>query len=246
MWHIYAMEHYLAIERKEIVSFVETWIDLEIVIQSEVSQKEKNKYCILIHIYGIQKNGTDEPICRAGIEIQTQRIYMWTQGANEGWDELRGDIDIYTPPCVKQIASGNLLYNTGNSAWCSVMTQRDGKGGGRRSKRGEIYAYIQLIHFIVQQKLTHCKTTIPQLKKEKLSLGSGARFIIEKEWLLIQASKGNLKVLLLGTLCSSYSSRENEAGAQCVCGMWLHIPTFPPGTTAPTKNQSIFRLHWVT
>ena len=53
MWHIYAMEHYSAIEKKEIVSFVETWIDLEIVIQSEVSQKEKNKYCILIHIYGI-------------------------------------------------------------------------------------------------------------------------------------------------------------------------------------------------
>ena len=38
------------------------------VIQSEVSQKEKSKYHILIHIYGIQKNGTDEPICRAGIE----------------------------------------------------------------------------------------------------------------------------------------------------------------------------------
>ena len=37
----------------EIVPFVETWMDLESVIQSEVSQKEKNKYHMLTHIYGI-------------------------------------------------------------------------------------------------------------------------------------------------------------------------------------------------
>ena len=47
------------------------WMNLEPVIQSEVSQKEKNKYRILIHINGIYKNDTDEHICRAGIETQT-------------------------------------------------------------------------------------------------------------------------------------------------------------------------------
>ena len=46
-------EYYSAIKRNEIGSFVETWMDLESVIQSEVSQKEKNKYCILTHICGI-------------------------------------------------------------------------------------------------------------------------------------------------------------------------------------------------
>ena len=40
------------------------------VIQSAVSQKDKNKHCILMHVYGIQKNGTDKPICRQGMEIQ--------------------------------------------------------------------------------------------------------------------------------------------------------------------------------
>ena len=40
-------------KRNEIGSFVETWMDLETVIQSEVSQKEKNKYRILVHICGI-------------------------------------------------------------------------------------------------------------------------------------------------------------------------------------------------
>ena len=53
MWYIYTMEYYSAIKKNEIGSFVETWMDLETVIQSEVSQKEKNKYCILTHICGI-------------------------------------------------------------------------------------------------------------------------------------------------------------------------------------------------
>ena len=52
MWYIYTMEYYSAIKRNEIGSFVETWMDLETVIQSEVNQKEKNKYRILMHICG--------------------------------------------------------------------------------------------------------------------------------------------------------------------------------------------------
>ena len=55
MWHIYTMEYYSAIKRNEIELFVVRWIDLESVIQSEVSQKEKNKYRMLTHIYGILK-----------------------------------------------------------------------------------------------------------------------------------------------------------------------------------------------
>ena len=52
VWYIYTMEYYSTIKRKEIESFVETWMDLETVIQSEVSQKEKNKYHILMHVCG--------------------------------------------------------------------------------------------------------------------------------------------------------------------------------------------------
>ena len=50
------------------------WINLETIIQSEASQKERDKYHILTHIYGIQKNGTEELIYRAAMEKQTQRI----------------------------------------------------------------------------------------------------------------------------------------------------------------------------
>ena len=47
------MEYYSAMKRNKTELFVVKWMDLESVIQTEVSQKEKNKYCMLKHIYGI-------------------------------------------------------------------------------------------------------------------------------------------------------------------------------------------------
>ena len=49
MWHIHTMENDSAIKRSKIELFVERWVDLESVIQSEVSQKEKNKYRMLTY-----------------------------------------------------------------------------------------------------------------------------------------------------------------------------------------------------
>ena len=59
------------------------WMNLEPITQSEVSQKEKYKY-ILMHLYGIQKDGTDETICRAAMEMQTENRLMDTVGEEEG------------------------------------------------------------------------------------------------------------------------------------------------------------------
>ena len=49
------MEYYSAIKRNEIELFLVRWMDLESVIQSELSQKGKNKYRMLTHLYGILK-----------------------------------------------------------------------------------------------------------------------------------------------------------------------------------------------
>ena len=46
-------------------------MNLELILQSEVSQKEKDKCCLLIHICRIEKEGTNEPLCRAEVETQT-------------------------------------------------------------------------------------------------------------------------------------------------------------------------------
>ena len=63
-WIRCTMNYYTAIKRRKIGSFLELWMDLKSIIQSEVSQKEKSIYSILRHVCGIQKNGTGEPVCR--------------------------------------------------------------------------------------------------------------------------------------------------------------------------------------
>ena len=53
MWYIYTMEYYSAIKKNETMLFAATWMNLEIIILSEVSQKEKDKYRTLSLICGI-------------------------------------------------------------------------------------------------------------------------------------------------------------------------------------------------
>ena len=53
LWYIYTVEYYSAVKKNTFESVLMRWMKLEPIIQSEVSQKEKHQYCILMHIYGI-------------------------------------------------------------------------------------------------------------------------------------------------------------------------------------------------
>ena len=53
MWYVYNMEYYSDMKKSEIMSFAATWMDLEMIILSEVSQTEKDKYHMLSLICGI-------------------------------------------------------------------------------------------------------------------------------------------------------------------------------------------------
>ena len=53
MWYIYTMEYYSVMNMNEIMPFAATWMDLQIIILSEVSQKEKDKYHMISLICGI-------------------------------------------------------------------------------------------------------------------------------------------------------------------------------------------------
>ena len=53
LWYIYTMQCYSVIKRNASELVLMKWMNLEPIIQSEVNQKEKDKYCILTHIYGI-------------------------------------------------------------------------------------------------------------------------------------------------------------------------------------------------
>ena len=68
MWCTYTKEYYSVIKRDISESVLMSWMNLSPIIQREVSQKEKDKYCILTHVYGIYKNGTKEFIYRATVE----------------------------------------------------------------------------------------------------------------------------------------------------------------------------------
>ena len=46
MWHIYTMEYYVAIKRDEFMSFAGTWVKLETIILSKITQEQKTRYCI--------------------------------------------------------------------------------------------------------------------------------------------------------------------------------------------------------
>ena len=64
------MEYYSAIKQNAFEPVLKRWVKLEPIIQSEVSEKEKHQYSILTHIYGIQKDGNDGPICETAKETQ--------------------------------------------------------------------------------------------------------------------------------------------------------------------------------
>ena len=74
------MEYYSAIKRNTFESVLMRWVNLEPIIQSEVSQKEKEKYRIQMDTYRIKKDGTKEFICRAEMKKQTSKTDLWKRG----------------------------------------------------------------------------------------------------------------------------------------------------------------------
>ena len=98
LWYIYTMEYCSAIKKNSFESVLTRWIILEPIIQSEVSQKDKDHYSILTHIYGIQKDGNDNPICKTEKQTQMYRTVFWTL-----WEKARVG-------CFKRTASKHVYY----------------------------------------------------------------------------------------------------------------------------------------
>ena len=136
LWYIYTMEYYSAIKTNAFESVLMRWMKLEPITQSEVSQKEKHQYSILMHIYGIWKYGNDNLISGTAKETQMCRTVYWTL-----WEKARVG-------CFERTASKHLYYLGWNSpgwmhetsaqGWCTGKTQRDGmeREVGRGIRRG--------------------------------------------------------------------------------------------------------------
>ena len=100
------------------------------------------------------ENGTDDLICKAETETQTQRRNIQIRGKTGDGRKWETGIDIYTLLILytKQITNESILYGTRNSTHCGDLN-RNAVQKGRD------------IHFAVQQKLTqHCKAAILKLK----------------------------------------------------------------------------------
>ena len=84
MWYIYAMEYYSAIKRNKIGSFVETWMDLETVIQSEVkSEREKQISYINAYMWNLEKWYRWTYLQSRNRDTDTEQMYGY-QGGKRG------------------------------------------------------------------------------------------------------------------------------------------------------------------
>ena len=146
--YVCTMEYYSAIKRNTSESVLMSWMNRESIIQSEVSQKEKDKYHILTHIYRIQKNGTEEFIYRQQLRNR-HREQTYGHGQRGGEGEMYGKSNVETYMTIHNVsANGNVLYGSRNSNRGSVSTQRVemGREMGGSFKRERTHVYLWLIH----------------------------------------------------------------------------------------------------
>ena len=154
IWHIYTMEYYSAIKRGGgIGSFAETWMDLEIVILSEVRQRRRKS------VWHPFYAGSKKEIVQMNLFIkqkQTHRLRGWIYGGQwgrtgEGTVSKFGT-NRYTRLYLKWITNKVLLYSRRNTAQCYVEARMRGEFGGE-----QIHAYAWLSPFAVHLKLSqHC------------------------------------------------------------------------------------------
>ena len=118
LWQIYTMEYYSAIKRNIFESGLMRWMNPKPVMQSEVSQKKKDKYYILMHIYRIQKNGTEEFF--AGQQWRNRhREQICGPGKKEGEGEMYGQSNMETYTTICKIDSQQKF-----AVWLRKLKQR--------------------------------------------------------------------------------------------------------------------------
>ena len=83
------MEYYSAIKRNTFESVLMRWMNLESIIQSKISQKEKDKYCILTHIYEFRKTAMMIPHVGQQRRYRCKEQTFGLSGRRQEWDDLR-------------------------------------------------------------------------------------------------------------------------------------------------------------
>ena len=102
MWYIYTTEYYSAIKSNETESLVVMWMDLECVIQSEVSQKEKKQVLYInTYMWNVEKWYKITRLQGRNRDIDIENGYVDIAGEREGGMDWESITDIHTQSCVK-------------------------------------------------------------------------------------------------------------------------------------------------
>ena len=113
-----------------------------------------------------KKNGSEEPRGRTGIKMETQRMDLRTRGGGRvSWDEVREWYGhIYSTRCkIDSQWEAAVQHREISSVLCDHLEGWDREGGMETQEGGDMGIYVQLIHFVIKQKLTHhCKAIILQ------------------------------------------------------------------------------------
>ena len=157
MWSIYTMKCYSTIRKNEIMPFAATQMDLESVILSELSQREKEKYCMTSLLCGLRKEMILMNLLTK--EKETHRLREQNYGCR--WVGTVGEfgVDMCTLLYLKWINNKDLLQSTWNSAQCYVAAWIGEEFGGER-----IHVYVPrpfAIHLNLSQR---CYLPISQHK----------------------------------------------------------------------------------
>ena len=120
--------------------FAATWMDLEIVILSEVSYTEKDKYHDIAYMWNLEKMMIQTNLYTKQKQTHRHRkqTYSYQRGKG-GWGGINQEfgINIYTLLYMKQITKKDLLYSTGNYTKYFVITYK-----GKESEKKYIYMYV--------------------------------------------------------------------------------------------------------
>ena len=109
------MEYYSTLRKYKIMSFAATWMQLEIIILSEVSQKAKDKYHTIITYMWNLKYGTNEPIYKTETDRHRGQTYGCQGGGEREWDRLELVVSRCELSHLEWTNNKVLLYSTGNS-----------------------------------------------------------------------------------------------------------------------------------
>ena len=87
MWYTYTMEYYSAIKRNKITAFAATWMGLEIIMLSEVSETVRHQHHLLSFTSGIKKKGHNELLFRTDTDSQTLKNLQFLKETGWGWGD---------------------------------------------------------------------------------------------------------------------------------------------------------------